>query len=129
MLVGALVVFVCAAVVAWVLVGDQSAPGFRPDELDYTIRLEVPASVETTAGIACGAILVAAIIGLVRKRAGWQVVAAALLAGAIVGAGARIVTAGTIGANIGAGLVMFLGGPIALALLAYAIFRATRVNA
>lgn len=43
------------------------------------------------------------------------------VAGVIAGAGWRVLTAGVIGANIGAGLVVFLAGPLVGVLVVWAL--------
>lgn len=51
----------------------------------------------------------------------WAVLALLLAAGFIAGAGWWVMTAGVIGANIGAGWVIISGGPILLMLLVWAL--------
>lgn len=46
-----------------------------------------------------------------------------MAAGFITGAGRRVMTAGAIGANIGAGLVVLFGSPLVAALLVWAVAR------
>jgi hypothetical protein len=48
-----------------------------------------------------------------------------MAAGFITGAGWRVMTAGVIGANIGAGLVVLFGSPLVAALLVWAAARST----
>jgi hypothetical protein len=50
----------------------------------------------------------------------WAVLVPLIAAGFIAGAGWRVMTAGVAGANIGAGFVVLLGGPVVLVLLACA---------
>lgn len=45
------------------------------------------------------------------------------MAGLLVGVGWRVLTAGVIGANIGAGLVIVFGGPVVAGLLLWALGR------
>jgi hypothetical protein len=60
-----------------------------------------------------------------RMRGGWWAVLAPLVAvGILVGFAWRVWTAGGIGANIGAGLVVLFGGPLALGLLLAALVSA-----
>jgi uncharacterized membrane protein len=51
----------------------------------------------------------------------WAMLVPLAAAGFIAGAGWRVMTAGVIGANIGAGFVVFFGGPIVLVLLVWAL--------
>jgi len=46
-----------------------------------------------------------------------------MAAGFITGAGWRVMTAGVIGANIGAGFVIMVGSPLVTALLVWAVAR------
>ncbi|WBB55489.1 hypothetical protein [Verrucosispora sp. WMMD573] len=58
----------------------------------------------------------------------WFALVPLIVAGALVGLGWRIVTAGAIGANIGAGLVVLGGGPVLLILLGVAAVQAARLR-
>jgi hypothetical protein len=51
----------------------------------------------------------------------WAVLGPLAVAGFIAGAGWRVMTAGVIGANIGAAFVVLLGGPIVLVLVVWAL--------
>jgi hypothetical protein len=53
----------------------------------------------------------------------WSVLVPLMAAGFIAGAGWRVMTAGVIGANIGAGLVVLFGSPLVAALLVWAVAR------
>ncbi|MDX3077390.1 hypothetical protein ACIP98_15075 [Streptomyces sp. NPDC088354] len=120
-------------VAVWGLLGRQEAAGFRPSELDYLVRpLDVPAGVETGLGVVAALLAVAAatVLGMASRPGPerfdgrwWQVLGPLVAAGALAGAGWRVVTAGVIGANIGAGLVILLGGPLVAALLAWSAGR------
>ncbi|HEX2132218.1 MAG TPA: hypothetical protein VHH15_11715 [Actinophytocola sp.] len=134
-LVAAAVLLVASPVVAWVVVGNQDSPGYRPEELSYTVRFEVSPAVAAVAGITATALLVLTVAALAVltargnvAAAWWHVFVPVVVAGALVGAGWRVITAGTIGANIGTGLVVFFGGPVVLALLAYAVIRVVRLH-
>jgi hypothetical protein len=117
-------------VAVWWLVGDQTAkaPG---QDLDYAIRpVELDPGIERLVGIT--SVLAVAVTALLLIRAArrhrfdprwWSVVIPLVGAGIIVGAGWRVLTAGVIGANIGAGLVILFGGPVVLALLLWAAVR------
>jgi len=111
-------------VVSWWLVGDQSSvpAGAHPD---FTFQgFEVGPSVERAAGIGSTVLAVVTMVVLAwamyRRQIDWRwwgVLVLVMAAGFIVGSGWRVMTAGGIGANIGAGLVVFFGGPIVVALL------------
>lgn len=53
----------------------------------------------------------------------WFVLGSVVLAGIIVGGALRVVTAGVIGANIGAGLVLLFAVPAVLGLVGFAMIR------
>lgn len=53
----------------------------------------------------------------------WTVLGPLMAAGFITGAGWRVMTAGVIGANIGAGFVVLAGTPLIAALLVWAVAR------
>jgi hypothetical protein len=115
-------------VATWWLIGDRSTVPASADP-DYAFRpFDVGPAVERTAGT--GATVLAAITLLVLVWATrshhldsrwWKVFLALLAAGIIAGFGWRVMTAGVIGANIGAGLVVFFGGPVVAALLVWAV--------
>lgn len=82
--------------------------------------------------LGCGSALVAIVAALLLTWASlrhgldprwWSVLGPLLFAGVLIGSGWRVFTAGVIGANIGAGLVIFFVGPVVMALLAWAMFR------
>ncbi|MFG2289491.1 hypothetical protein ACGFOU_25900 [Streptomyces sp. NPDC048595] len=125
------VVLVAAVPVAtWGLIGRQDAPGYSPSELDHAVQpLPLAESLETSLGVIClvlavvsGALLAYASRSDTFDRGRWMVLLPLLVAGLIVGAGWRVLTAGVIGANIGAGLVIWAGGPVTAALLFWALF-------
>ena len=104
------------APVTWWLVGDLTSAGFTEDQLDYFIRSPKAWDEHAlTAGIA-GAV----VAGTVLARIGWLAfrnrltrplirrLALAAAIGAYAGFAGRVLTAGGIGANIGAGLIMIL---------------------
>ncbi len=117
-----------APVLTWWLVGPlATAPASVG--LDYAFRPWPisPASVRA-AGIASSAaagvsvvVLAWATVRRLLDARWWAVLVPLLAAGFIAGAGWRVMTAGVIGSNIGAGFVIILGGPLALALLAWAL--------
>jgi hypothetical protein len=126
----ALALLIASPVAVWWYAGDQTEV---PDELnpDYAVRpMEISPAVENTVGIAAG---VTVLVGLLfaawmtarhrDQRAWWSVILPVLTAGYLVGSGWRVVTAGVIGANIGAGMVFMWGGPAVVCLLIWAIVR------
>lgn len=127
--VAAAVAAVLAAPVAtWTLLGDLSSEGFDEEELDYLFRAPaVPRTVELLAGVAALAVLVvsALVIGralhLGHLRRPWLgTVVPLCAAGVVLGFGGRALTAGGIGANIGGGLFILFGLPLAGVLVAAA---------
>jgi hypothetical protein len=131
-LLAAAALVIATPVATWWLVGDQSSAGTG---LDYAVRpIELDPAVERMVGI--GSVLAVVVSALVLARASrrrqldqrwWSVLVPLLLAGLIVGAGWRVLTAGVIGANIGAGLVILFGGPAVAALLLWAVFRSVHL--
>ncbi|WP_407289118.1 hypothetical protein [Streptomyces sp. BP-8] len=128
-------VLVAAVPVAtWGLIGRQDAAGYSPSELDYAVQpLPLAASLETSLGVISLVLTVvtAALLAYASRsdtfdRGRWMVILPLIVAGLIVGAGWRVLTAGVIGANIGAGLVIWVGGPVTAALLFWALFVGLR---
>jgi hypothetical protein len=119
-------------VATWTLAGDRSSDGFTEDQLDHLFRAPaIPWLVEVLAGAAAVAVVVAsaAVLGravhqgrLSRPWLGTVVPLAA--AGAVLGYGGRLVTAGGIGANIGGAMFLFIGLPIVGILVAAAAVNA-----
>jgi hypothetical protein len=117
-------------VLTWWLAGDQSTVALTADP-DYFVRpLHISPALERVLG--CGSVLVAIVAALLLTWASlrhgldlrwWSVLGPLLPAGALTGFGWRVLTAGVIGANIGAGLFTFFAGPVIVALLAWAVFR------
>ncbi|MCH0562095.1 MULTISPECIES: hypothetical protein [unclassified Streptomyces] len=128
----AAVLLVAAVPVAvWGLMGQQNAQGLPPSELDHAFR---PPDVSDGTAAVLGA--VAVVLGVLGAalllRAGphggldsrwWAVLGPLMVAGALAGVGLRVLTAGVIGANIGAGLVILAGGPVIGGLLLWALVR------
>jgi hypothetical protein len=129
---GALIVAVPVA--TWWAVGDLSTD--LPDP-DYQIRpFDIGQTTEQVAGVSAAVLAAAAVVALVGAgRAGrfdrrwWPVLVELMLAGALCGAGWRVLTAGVIGANIGAGLMLWVGAPIVAALVGLAVFDWLSVRA
>jgi hypothetical protein len=122
-------------VAVWWLVGDLSVAAPAGAGLDYVIR---PPAIDPWAErlIGVGGLLVTglALVLLVRAsrqrrfdRRWWATLLPAMGAGIVAGFGARVVTAGTIGANIGAGLTIVLGGALMAVLLLWAIGWSARL--
>jgi hypothetical protein len=128
--VAAVLVVLAVPVVTWWLVGDQSTTS--PDNADYVLRPPFRLSNRARRALGIGALVVtlAAAASLIGASAShsfdpswWSVVGPLLLLGILLGLGWRVITAGVIGANIGAGLFVFFIGPVILALVAWVIFR------
>ncbi|GGO48576.1 hypothetical protein GCM10012287_23870 [Streptomyces daqingensis] len=125
------VLTIAAPVATWGLVGRQDEPGVPPRQLDRAVQPpDVPAGVETALGL--GALLLAALSAALLVRASrsgsfdrrwWQVLAPLVAAGVLAGAGWQVVTAGVIGANIGAGMFLVLGTPVIAGLVLWAVGR------
>lgn len=122
---GALAVLATPVFVYW-WVGDlSSAPA---SNADYVMR-PPDWSAAAVRGAAFGSLCVIVFSTLLLLFAVWQrllrwewlgVVAQLVVAAATVAAGYRVATAGVIGANIGFGFFMMLGGPICLGLVVWA---------
>jgi hypothetical protein len=128
--VAAVFIALAAAVVTWWLVGDQSTTS--RDNADYVLRPPFRFGNRVTRAVGAGALVVtvgAAAVLIVATASHsfdprwWSVVGPLLLLGSLLGLGWRVLTAGVIGANIGAGLFMFAAGPVMLALVGWIIFR------
>lgn len=128
--VAAVLIVLAVPVVTWWLVGDQSTTS--RDNADYVLRPPFRFSSRVTRAVGAGALVVTVAAGAVLIVASashsfdlkwWTVVGPLLLLGILLGLGWRVLTAGVIGANIGAGLFMFLAGPVILAIVGWVIFR------
>lgn len=125
---------VAGPVATWWAVGDLSTD--LPDP-DYQIRpVAIGHTTEQVAGVTAAVLAVAAVVALIHAgRAGrfdrrwWPVLVELMVAGTLCGAGWRVLTAGVIGANIGAGLVLWVGAPIVAALVGLAVFDWLSVRA
>jgi len=125
---------VAVPVATWWAVGDLSTD--LPDP-DYQIRpVAIGDTTEQVAGVSAAVLAVAAVVALIHAgRAGrfdrrwWPVLVELMVAGTLCGAGWRVLTAGVIGANIGAGLVLWVGAPIVAALVGLAVFDWLSVRA
>lgn len=130
--VAAPLVLVPTTVATWWLVGDLSSRMPPGTDLDYAFGpWPIDPLLETTAGIAASvvtvAVLVAAVVAVVagRLRSPWLTLLIGLLGcGVVIGWAARALTAGGIGANIGAGLVVLFVAPLLGVALLLALGRA-----
>jgi hypothetical protein len=123
------VLVLTAPVVSWFAIGNLSEQGHG--ELDYAVQ---PPRLAPGVELACGltaqltavAALLVLVLGFVRRwvRPGWALVIAPLtLVGLAAGLVERVMTAGVIGANIGAGLAVMFFGPLSVLLVALAAWR------
>src|SRR5215475_11959212 len=120
---------------AWWLIGDLSTVPLSADP-DYTIRPpHIDPSLARDVGIVSVVLFLAAIafaLYATRRRwlggEWWAVIGPLLLVGVIAAFGERLVTAGVIGANIGAGFVMLLGVPVVVAAIAWAVTWSVRLR-
>jgi len=126
-------------VATWWLVGDLSTVPISEGR-DYAFQpWSVDASVARAAGagslvVGAAAVMVLgwAMVRRVLDIRWWAVLVPLVAAGFIAGAGWRVLTAGVAGANIGAGFVVLLGGPMVLVLvvwaLAFAVYLLSRTD-
>jgi len=127
----AVLIVLAAPVMTWWLVGDQSTAS--PDKADYVFRPPFRFTNKAARALGTGALVVtvAAAALLISASAShsfdlrwWSVVGPLLLLGMLLALGWRVLTAGVVGANIGAGLFAFFVGPVILALVGWVIFAA-----
>ena len=117
-------------VATWWLVGDQSTVSASAHP-DFAFRpFDVSRGVEHAAGRASVLLAAAMLLLLVWftvrhlfDARWWSVLVPLMAAGFITGAGWRVMSAGVIGANIGAGIVVLFGVPLVAALLVWAVAR------
>ncbi|MGI5426534.1 hypothetical protein [Streptomyces sp. CA-179760] len=118
-------------VAAWGLMGQQDHDGLPASELDYAyqpwgIGDGVAAVVGGLALVLAGAgaaVLVRAARGGALDRRWWGVLGPLVVVGLMAGLGWRVLTAGVVGANIGAGMLIIFGTPVAAGLLLWAVGR------
>lgn len=119
---------IATPVATWWLVGDQSEVPVDGSDLGYAFGpVALDPVVERLIGIGSVLVIAAAVPLLVRASVRhqfdprwWAVVAPMVAVGVIVGLGWRVMTAGVVGANIGAGFSIMFGGPLVLGLLLWA---------
>ena len=134
MLLAGLGLVISVPVATWWLVGDLSTVSVDAGR-DYAFQPWPVAPVtERALGIAAltvGLSAVAVLGWATRRRVmdarWWTVLVPLLAAGGIAGFSWRVMTAGVIGANIGAGLCVIVGGPVVAALLLFSLARAAVV--
>jgi hypothetical protein len=138
LLAAAIVLVLAVPVLTWWTVGDLSYRGSV--DLDYFIQPpEIGAAAELAIGITALVLATASVRALAQAtRTGdmdqrwWTVLLLLSIAGAGLGAAWRVLTAGGIGANIGAGIIIMIGPPmfiilvVCAALLGWRIFRHPR---
>ncbi|GIJ34179.1 hypothetical protein ACIBQ2_03595 [Micromonospora sediminimaris] len=127
-------------VTAW-LVGDLTGEAARRlaaegESLDYAVEpVSLGATGDRVLVVVASALLLASLALLIGATVTrkldprvWSALVPLLVAGVLIGLAWRIVTAGAIGANIGAGLVVLGGGPVLLILLGVAAVQAARLR-
>jgi len=115
-------------VVTWWLVGPLNTAPARVG-LDYAFRpWPISPAMARAAGITAAVLAVVSLtvlIWAITRRLldtrWWAVLLPLLAAGFIAGAGWRVMTAGVLGSNIGAGFVVLFGGPLVAILVAWAL--------
>lgn len=140
-LLPSLLLVLATPVAVWWLIGDLTDSEARRlaaegVALDYAVRPVGlgPAGDRIVGVLACVAAAIALGV-LVRSTLvrgldarWWTVLLPLVAAGALVGFAGRIVTAGGIGTNIGAGLTVLVGGPVLVVLLLVAAVGAWRLR-
>ena len=129
------IVLLTSAYTAWWLVGDLSET--TTGSVTHIVApRDISNRVARTIGIgslAVGALAAAGVVtgsAMGRREPGWRLVVAVVVgAGIILGYGWRVMTAGTAGANQGAGLIVLLGAPVVLGLLGMAGIRSFQLLA
>jgi len=119
-------------VATWWLVGDLSTVP-ASEHPDFAFRpFDISRGTERAAGLASALLAAVMLLMLVWftvrhlfDARWWTVLVPLMAAGFIAGAGWRVMTAGVIGANIGAGFVIMVGGPLVAALLVWAVARSS----
>jgi hypothetical protein len=113
---------VALPVLSWWLVGDLSSTAAvgAGDRLSRVVQPPVLGRPAAVAVVVLAAVVVAAALAVLLRRGGalrrrplwWFVAVPLALTAAAAGAGGRVLTAATVDANIGAGLVVLLGVPL-----------------
>ncbi|GIJ21905.1 hypothetical protein Vlu01_25290 [Micromonospora lutea] len=137
----ALALFLSTPVVTGWLVGDLTGGAARRlaaegESLDYAVEpVSLGAVGDRVLVVVASVLMVVSLALLIHATATrkldprwWSVLVPVVLAGVLIGLAWRIATAGAIGANIGAGLVVLAGGPVLLLLLGVAVVQAARLS-
>jgi hypothetical protein len=129
LLLAAVACVLATPVAAWWLTGDLSEPlppGTAPDHLIRPPSMDPP--VERVVGLGSVAVAGGTLALLLRAsryrwfdRRWWAALLPAMGVGALAGLGCRVATAAVIGANIGAGLMLMLAGPLVALLLLWIV--------
>ncbi|MEV4710400.1 hypothetical protein [Micromonospora sp. NPDC049374] len=127
-------------VTAW-LVGDLTGEAARRlaaegESLDYAVEpVSLGATGDRVLVVVASALMLVSLALLIRATVTrkldprlWFALVPLIVAGVLIGLAWRIVTAGAIGANIGAGLVVLGGGPVLLILLGIAAVQMARLR-
>ncbi|WP_433389717.1 hypothetical protein [Micromonospora sp. KLBMP9576] len=134
----ALVAVLATPVASWWLVGDLTDDSIVAGEtgVSHVIRPVSlgPVGDPLVGVLACVAVVVglAWLVRATSKRRldarWWWVLAPLVAAGVLVGLAGRVLTAGVVDANIGAGLALIVGGPVLLVLLTVAAAAALHLR-
>ena len=128
-LAGCVATALASPLTAWWLIGDLSYKGRPRDRLDYAYRAPRVSAFAHGRGVgAATLVLVATVaaalaVAVLRRKLDWKWLRAAcflIAAGALLAMVGRVMTAGVVGANIGAGLYMFFGLPCVVGLVVLA---------
>lgn len=115
-------------VAAWGLMGQQNYGGLPASELDYAFQpwdigdgvAAVLGGLALLAGVGATVLVRGARRGVLDPR-WWGVLGPLVVVGMVAGVGWRILTAGGVGANIGAGLLIIFGTPVVVGLSLWAL--------
>ncbi|MEU8033630.1 hypothetical protein AB0C13_34280 [Streptomyces sp. NPDC049099] len=118
-------------VAAWGLMEQQDAEGLPASELDHAFQpwdiADGTATVIGATALLVTAVAAALLVRATRRGAldwrWWSVLGPLTVAGLLAGVGWRVLTAGVVGANIGAGLTIMLGGPVVAGLMLWSLAR------
>ncbi|MFD5555803.1 hypothetical protein ACFWIA_18430 [Streptomyces sp. NPDC127068] len=125
-----------APLVLWGLMGQQNEPGSVQSELTHVME-PIRALEGWATGLGLVALVVTGACALHLLRATlsgawdprrWYVLLPLAAAGLVVAWSHRVLTAGTVDANIGAGLAVFFGAPAVTGLLFWALVQAIRLR-